>query len=386
MDKKANIKVKVDSLQRQHQSDLDSLNKEITNLKEKYKCIDISTLKEITDSFERQFSYELNKLLKEIDKFDPPLVESKLNNSRDIIKLNVGGDKFETKRSTFTEIPDTYLEMLSKVENEYFIDRDGKYFKYIIKYLGNDSDIQIPDEIKKEVIKEMEFYKTPPPKIEEPPQIGSLIDDDDNNDQAQSTKTNDAAICLLESLNQKQNDESPSSTFVEYPHSKITNQNSFKLFSEWINGDLNLNFELLYRASEYDFDISEFHNKCDGKGATITVIETVDGDIFGGYNSQSWSSQERYCGDQRCFIFTLVNKHGIKPTKYIATPNVDSIFCYSSFSYGVTFGGGHDFRIEQSKLYQNFPKVFIDTTGHGIKTLSSSPCVQIKDYEVFLVV
>ncbi|EGG17114.1 hypothetical protein DFA_08096 [Cavenderia fasciculata] len=38
------------------------------------------------------------------------------------------------------------------------------------------------------------------------------------------------------------------------------------------------------------FQVSSFHFKCDGKGPTITLVKSNNGNEFGGYNSQSWNS------------------------------------------------------------------------------------------------
>jgi hypothetical protein len=61
----------------------------------------------------------------------------------DIIKLNVGGFKYETTLNTITSDSDSMLanmfsgRHLMKPDSEgyYFIDRDGDIFKYVVKYL-----------------------------------------------------------------------------------------------------------------------------------------------------------------------------------------------------------------------------------------------------------
>ncbi|RHZ88201.1 hypothetical protein Glove_25g51 [Diversispora epigaea] len=66
------------------------------------------------------------------------------NVSNDRIVLNVGGIKYETYRSTLTAYPDTLLGTMFQErnksllvptnENEYFFDRDGLIFRYIIQF------------------------------------------------------------------------------------------------------------------------------------------------------------------------------------------------------------------------------------------------------------
>ncbi|CAG8592297.1 6063_t:CDS:2 [Ambispora leptoticha] len=69
---------------------------------------------------------------------------SEKNNLSEKIILNVGGFKYETLRSTLTAYPDTFLgtmfadrnqQLLKPVnDNEYFFDRNGRAFHYIMEY------------------------------------------------------------------------------------------------------------------------------------------------------------------------------------------------------------------------------------------------------------
>jgi hypothetical protein len=61
----------------------------------------------------------------------------------EIIKLNVGGKRFETLRSTLLSL-ETYFTGLLDCDippsGEYFIDRDGKKFPAILNYLRGNRD------------------------------------------------------------------------------------------------------------------------------------------------------------------------------------------------------------------------------------------------------
>ncbi|KAF2068530.1 hypothetical protein CYY_010144 [Polysphondylium violaceum] len=144
-----------------------------------------------------------------------------------------------------------------------------------------------------------------------------------------------------------------------------------------------MGFEPIYKASENEFSASSFHSACDGKGATITLIETTDGCVFGGYNSQSWNNDSKWYGDDKCFIFTLVNKHGIKPTKY--SPGQDTHYVASNFDSGPIFGGGFDIGFDSSdgSSYQSFPYTYVDTTGQGKTTLTPTKSFKIKTIEIY---
>jgi hypothetical protein len=83
--------------------------------------------------------------------------------SYDIVKLNVGGVRYETFRSTLLSKPDTFfIGMLQcKSETEYFIDRDGKKFEAVLNYLRGAASLSTVDPI------EADFYALayPPNKL-----------------------------------------------------------------------------------------------------------------------------------------------------------------------------------------------------------------------------
>ena len=52
-----------------------------------------------------------------------------------------------------------------------------------------------------------------------------------------------------------------------------------KLFKNWLD-NRNFKSELLFRKSRDSSNPEDFHNKCDNKGNTITIIETTKGYII----------------------------------------------------------------------------------------------------------
>ncbi|KAK8811452.1 hypothetical protein WA158_003186 [Blastocystis sp. Blastoise] len=98
-------------------------------------------------------------------------------------------------------------------------------------------------------------------------------------------------------------------------------------------------WKLLYRASEHDYLLSEFHKYCDNKGETIVLVKHIGHNnhvnIFGGYTDQSWDSSiiKPYSKE---FLFTLSNEHGIPPTKYDHNGHGRGIWCDPTF--GPVFG------------------------------------------------
>ena len=87
-------------------------------------------------------------------------------------------------------------------------------------------------------------------------------------------------------------------------------------------------FELLYQATKDGSYPKDFHNKCDNKGPTITLIQTDDNKKFGGYISkdrQYGNSDEIKMKDKNAFIFSINKK-----TKYNIKDENKIAFSYSS--------------------------------------------------------
>ena len=86
-----------------------------------------------------------------------------------------------------------------------------------------------------------------------------------------------------------------------------------------------------------------FHAKCDNKGATIAVIQSTGGFIFGGFSDKPWTSSGKYCKSDKYFLFYLKSwSNEVGPKKIRMKQNICSSAIFHSPSYGTNFGGGHD--------------------------------------------
>ena len=65
---------------------------------------------------------------------------------------------------------------------------------------------------------------------------------------------------------------------------------------------------LLYRGSRDTYKAARFHELCDNKGPTISMIKSKCGRIFGGYTSAPWTSVRGYKKDEKAFLFSLTQK------------------------------------------------------------------------------
>ncbi len=96
----------------------------------------------------------------------------------------------------------------------------------------------------------------------------------------------------------------------------------------WINPNMKIKSELLYRMSRDGIEYSTFHNLCDNKGTTITLIKLEDGNILGNCTPLSWDSTTNdWKNDLNMFVFNLTqNIKCIKNNK-----NSYGIYCDSIY-------------------------------------------------------
>ena len=62
---------------------------------------------------------------------------------------------------------------------------------------------------------------------------------------------------------------------------------------------------LLYSGSTHGWQRSKFHELCDEKGPTITVMKSKAGRVFGGFAMQSWDSETEWKADEKAFIYSI---------------------------------------------------------------------------------
>ena len=105
-------------------------------------------------------------------------------------------------------------------------------------------------------------------------------------------------------------------------------------------------WSLLYRGSRDGFQASDFHSRCDHKPNTLTIVKSLNGNIFGGFTSAQWKSTTSLDINKSAFIFSLVNKEN-RLLIFEQSSNDDYSIC-SFKNFGPIFGGAHDFVIYNS--------------------------------------
>ena len=118
-----------------------------------------------------------------------------------------------------------------------------------------------------------------------------------------------------------------------------------KAIKNWIDPfNKNIKFELLFRKSRDGSSCQTFHQYCDNKGPTLTLVETTKGYKFGGYTPFSFQSQTGYSpkNDNKTFIFSLNLMKQFFKIK-------EGPLVYYSSAYGPCFGeGGTDFYLNNN--------------------------------------
>lgn len=68
-----------------------------------------------------------------------------------------------------------------------------------------------------------------------------------------------------------------------------------------------IGLELLYRGSEHGWKRSDFHDKCDEKGRTLTFFQSEPGYVAAGYTQISWGKDGKYEIDPTAFVCNLTD-------------------------------------------------------------------------------
>ena len=147
--------------------------------------------------------------------------------------------------------------------------------------------------------------------------------------------------------------------------------------------------ELLYRGSRDGMYSKNFHEKCDDKGATITLFRNDKGNIFGGYLPISWKNTGGYQNENRCFIFTLTNIYNIPPTKFDNTNNGNQV--YFDKGNGPCFYDTWNYEDLRNRSEAYFGSYYQDTTGKGNsmftgKSNDQGRNIPINEVEVFKII
>mmetsp|Transcript_14090 Transcript_14090/g.25676 ORF Transcript_14090/g.25676 Transcript_14090/m.25676 type:complete len:619 (+) Transcript_14090:91-1947(+) len=276
----------------------------------------------------------------------------------DLVEVNAGGNIIAAKRSTLTQLNGTRLEALfsgrwdKKLQRDsngrIFLDVNSVCFQAIVDYL-NEMTISPEDN---------------------PPALPSVDDEHKH-----ILKHQLELFGLLSKV-----------PVAEFPDSNIIKDEGHATqLHDWLNEDgSGGKFSLLYRSSRDGPSDAHFHSKCDNQGCTLTVIETTDGLVLGGYSNTPWTSSGSYYVANKAFLFVLSGSDISAPCK-MKLKNANDVNAVRHHpSRCPTFGEKNDLRVNRSNVTLNF--------GHSYERHSSWPLqfgqgsYTIKEMEVFQVI
>ena len=97
---------------------------------------------------------------------------------------------------------------------------------------------------------------------------------------------------------------------------------------------------LLYRASRDGRTNEAFHDRCDGKGPTLTALRSANGCVFGGFAAVGWASPwfHAWVKAPGSWLFSLVGVRGSRPLRMnlVDANHADAVLHHSG--YGPVFG------------------------------------------------
>jgi len=119
--------------------------------------------------------------------------------------------------------------------------------------------------------------------------------------------------------------------------------NHINCLKNWINpNNNNIKVHLLYDAKRDGGLSTVFHQLCDNKGPTLTIIKTSNGKRIGGFTSRDWNKNTNaYISDNKSFLFDLDQSQ-----RYNVVSADKAI--WSGADYGPIFGANHDLVIYQN--------------------------------------
>ena len=188
-------------------------------------------------------------------------------------------------------------------------------------------------------------------------------------------------INQLKEFKKKIEEEKEKEKYTLKNSSIIKDIENVKMISNWINPNININYTQIYKATKDGGTGYNFHRCCDNQKPTLTLIESTNGYIFGGYISISWEGPSSWTpkgNDDSAFLFSINNK-----LKF-PIQNKEKVI-YNQKDYGPDFG--------DNDIYLNYMDFLNNDSQCNNKPQYKAPPeklaggskFRIKELEVYLV-
>ena len=158
---------------------------------------------------------------------------------------------------------------------------------------------------------------------------------------------------------------------------------------KWIEEKINkklIAFEKIFTMSINGSSSKNFHNCCDNKGPTLTLIQTKKNQIFGGFTPLNWESS----GDPLIDLYDQTFLFSLNSSKTFNLINKEKTAIYCNREYGPSFGAG-DLSIESNmkkgETYANeYTNFFTNYNLELVEGKGEMENFEIKELEVFKVI
>jgi hypothetical protein len=184
--------------------------------------------------------------------------------------------------------------------------------------------------------------------------------------------------------------------------SKIITIQHAEIISKWIDrleitDELknSYEFKLILRGSRDGFTPEKFHELCDNKSHTITIIKVKGSrEILGGYNPIEWKSDGFHGITNDSFIFSFEQKN---IENFILSRVINEKYStFNCWNYGPSFGGGDLFVYKfvspivslstyfvNGSYYKNFNRCYCRNNYYETPIRETEDAYTIKEYEIF---
>eukprot|EP00771_Trimastix_marina_P000673 gnl/Trimastix_PCT/1696.p1 GENE.gnl/Trimastix_PCT/1696~~gnl/Trimastix_PCT/1696.p1 ORF type:complete len:397 (+),score=56.95 gnl/Trimastix_PCT/1696:159-1193(+) len=235
----------------------------------------------------------------------------------DVIELDVRGTIFRTKKATLCKQPDSFLAAMFSGTHPMTRDREGRIF------------------------------------IEANPRVFELILDFLSYDEMPVGFRSPHEEQIFLSEFQRLQLKVPS-LFV----GSIVPPDAFPALAEWVPRHYT-RAELLYKATRDGFMTATFHTKCNNQGTTLTLIQSTNGNLFGGYTPIPWTSDGQYHVDTATFIFSLRRDGQVRPFRCLQHSGQCHVHHGSD---RIAFGLGHDIYVADNANQNRSSHVIVGGT------------------------
>ena len=134
---------------------------------------------------------------------------------------------------------------------------------------------------------------------------------------------------------------------VQEELAEVLNEKDPKALTDFLKA----NFTLIFDTKKHGDESETFHKYCDNKGSTIVIIYLRNGNIIGGFTTQSWHGHDNYKKDEESFLFSV---GGSRVFPIINDFN-NAIYC--CINCGPAFGYWHELIIRDSCTSNRFSQL-----------------------------